>query len=962
MTGFRTALIICGILIMAFVTLWSMLQQRRGVASRYGERGQNANAAVTRQNPDSLRQGLAVNPEIEPESELRTPATEGVRDDAQRLDVPERPVEAATAGRASKRFSLNRAFGRQTGSGGDANGADEISDPSAQPSRWRPGFRRGSGNPHAGATAQAQPAAQAQPDSAAQVPESSVSGILVADPDGQRGDQRRQPQLHPSVTAESGFSSAPAQVEDAQWTEHGGRDLSASVEHRLTNEAPPQQTGLMADRNDDTAKTPAPLVVDRPSDNVVDRDTAASKPDKSRRWRPRLPRLGANAQARKSQAQAAARKVSQAVPAPSAAADVSGARSDTATGTDAGNNDNRLTTEGYPAAVDVSTATTAATRSGQADVNREERTVFKRTNGRTDRVDRTRGSKADAVGRPLARQTSSASLWAERRSAGNGVAQRANQNRRNPGDHGTGPSRRRDGQRDLPTRAAGKDGFRSRYSQAQRRSRDKTQAVRDSSLPSRTRSQSRDGQETGVFASLLGRISSAVSGQRSRQPSGAHSSGGRAPGRRDPLSRDEIPAQREPRLTVSSLDQMPDDRMILPSSADGNYAPSLDTGAGAGAGAHDAGAQTAPNPVTGVADGSGYGGDQQRRDGGDRISDRDNRHNIDAVQLGAARGGHSASPAGHEETRRALQRELDVAEDMATESLKPQFDLGKIDTSRQIDQIAQIVELASPARRDDVLSIYRINEGRIAKPIRIIGLSAIDNSWVDLEQEPETGEYTEIVLTVQLFDNDGPVDESALHRFSDIVLQTADRIGGRPRFAMSFEDALDHAQSLEMFCKDYDRLAILSVVVGENSRISAEPLSEFAQSRGLVLNSMNIFHRPNTDPDGSPWRFGIANLFEPGTFNLDPTSGFETRGVRLFMSIPTVRDPEKVFDDMVLIAQDLCLRFSGTVVDQNKRPLTEEGIADIRSQMVAVTEEMRGYGFAPGDENTIRIFPQFGQD
>lgn len=608
--------------------------------------------------------------------------------------------------------------------------------------------------------------------------------------------------------------------------------------------------------------------------------------------------------------------------------------------------------------------------------------MFKRTNGRTDRVDRTRGSKnASAVGQPVARQTSSASLWSGGRSEGRAPEGRANRNNHGTNANGGGSNRYRGSSTDAPVRAAGKDGFRSRYSQAQRRSRDKTQAVRDSSLPSRTRSQSKDSQETGVFANLLGRISSAVSGPRSRPSRGARArsgAGAAAHHRNHPLDRDDAASQREPRLTVSSLDQMPDDRMILPGADDQNYAEGLSadqlsqqTPSQAGDaqhhGAHfdeynehDAyGTQTTNHQ-------SLYGedsGDYSRVSGG-RFSDRDNRHNIDAVQTGAARGARSvpASVGDSEQTRRELQRELDAAEDMATEPLKPQFDLGKIDTSRQIDQIAQIVELESPARRDDVLSIYRINEGRIAKPIRIIGLSAIDNSWVDLEQEPETGVYTEIVLTVQIYDVDGPVDESALHRFSDIVLQTADRIGGRPRFAMSFEDALDHAGSLELFCKDYDRLAILSVVVGENSRISAEPLGEFAESRDLILNSMNIFHRPNSDPDGSPWRFGIANLFEPGTFNLDPESGFETRGLRLFMSIPTVREPEKVFDEMVVIAQDLCQRFSGTIVDQNKRPLTDQGIADIRNQMVAVTEEMRGFGFAPGDENTIRIFPQFGQD
>jgi len=899
MNGFRTALIVCGVLIMAFVMLWSTYQQRhqqrRSAMGRFG--GTDA--------------------DLEPAGDGVTGADmagDSVPDDntVSAMDADAAP----SSGSGSRRFSVSEPGAADPVSLGRADGtrvareSPSTSAPGASRSA-RPSFRsrlgqsrlggissrsfgrfsaekgsddrtakaNGSGSTSASVTSvgplgPVTPAAGAT-DAASNATATRPSRLQRGLNTGRRfmpsrprraarpSDPRRRSDIEtPRLTMPSFDQSPDASIETGAG-DASHVDPAGSLQPALSQQTVSAVPGDSPDAAPGLSVSTAGGVETRESAPSKEPTASRSTSDRNPWWRVSLPRFGrANT--------------------PTGAAEVAA---------ESGRQ--------HPSEV-----------FGKKEANREEREMFKRSSEQNDqrtsenRTKKANSARSGATSPLRARQTSPASLWGE---GGNASADnRSDNGRRNP-RNASGAERRatKDTVGSPPARADRKSQrspFGSRYSRARRRSQNKTQAVRDSSR-----------QDSGVFAGLLDRLSSAVGKSDSRPP---------RPSRRHQFEKNDAVEPREPMLTVSGFDQMSEEKMILP----GDH---LDS------------------PPASHA-----------------VSERDNAGNIDRLRVGSARGGSSSqlSREDRELSRRELERELVNAEHVAHEPLKPQFDLAAIDTSRQIDQIAQIADLSRPVSRDEVLSIYRSNDYRISKPVRIIGLSAIDSSWVDLEQEPETGEYSEIVLTVQLYDASGPVDESDLHRFSDVVLQTADRIGGRPRFAMSFEDALDHAGSLELFCKDYDRLAILSIVVGESSPIAGEPLREFADSRGLLLNSVNIYHWPNTDPEGSPWRFGIANLFEPGTFDDDPHSGFETRGLRLFMSIPTVREPEKVFDDMVTVAQDLCVRFSATIVDQNKKPLSEQGIADIRRQMVAVSEEMRDHGFAPGDENTVRIFPEFGQD
>jgi hypothetical protein len=63
-----------------------------------------------------------------------------------------------------------------------------------------------------------------------------------------------------------------------------------------------------------------------------------------------------------------------------------------------------------------------------------------------------------------------------------------------------------------------------------------------------------------------------------------------------------------------------------------------------------------------------------------------------------------------------------------------------------------------------------------------------------------------------------------------------------------------------------------------------------------------------------------------------------------------------VFEKMIATAKGLCERLDGHLLDQERRPLTDQGIDVIRGQIVEIEEKMRAHGIVPGSESALRLF------
>jgi len=117
---------------------------------------------------------------------------------------------------------------------------------------------------------------------------------------------------------------------------------------------------------------------------------------------------------------------------------------------------------------------------------------------------------------------------------------------------------------------------------------------------------------------------------------------------------------------------------------------------------------------------------------------------------------------------------------------------------------------------------------------------------------------------------------------------------------------------------------IISVVMPDNQQISGAALLPTLLTLGMKFGDMNIFHRHEDNAGNGKVTFSLANIMNPGTFDLDNMESFTTQGVSLFMTLPNAGDAFVVFEQMLNAAKQLALEFNGQLLDDKRNVMTKQ--------------------------------------
>ncbi len=260
-----------------------------------------------------------------------------------------------------------------------------------------------------------------------------------------------------------------------------------------------------------------------------------------------------------------------------------------------------------------------------------------------------------------------------------------------------------------------------------------------------------------------------------------------------------------------------------------------------------------------------------------------------------------------------------------------------------------------PVARDAVLGVYKQNEYVIDKPHRLYGRRVGDGRWSELIRDGAQARYGLLAFALQLADRAGPTREPDLNAFSQVALKLADAIDRPTRFNMSFERAVETAAILDKFCSDHDVIASINIAAETVTAFRGPAIERAAQEAGLEFGARDIFHRAGVRKGSA--LYSLANLYKPGSFDPLRWGTLQTQGLTLFMSVPGVPDPEATFADMARVARLLSRRLGGKLLDQDRRPLSDAGIAAIGQQIAAITARMKEQGVPPGGPQAMRLFP-----
>jgi len=117
---------------------------------------------------------------------------------------------------------------------------------------------------------------------------------------------------------------------------------------------------------------------------------------------------------------------------------------------------------------------------------------------------------------------------------------------------------------------------------------------------------------------------------------------------------------------------------------------------------------------------------------------------------------------------------------------------------------------------------------------------------------------------------------------------------------------------------------VISVVMPENQVMQGAALLPCLLTLGMKFGEMEIFHRHQDNAGNGKVTFSLANMMNPGTFNLDSMENFATQGVTLFMTLPNEGDAFEVFEQMLSSAKHLAQEFNGQLLDDKRSVLTKQ--------------------------------------
>jgi FtsZ-interacting cell division protein ZipA len=81
-----------------------------------------------------------------------------------------------------------------------------------------------------------------------------------------------------------------------------------------------------------------------------------------------------------------------------------------------------------------------------------------------------------------------------------------------------------------------------------------------------------------------------------------------------------------------------------------------------------------------------------------------------------------------------------------------------------------------------------------------------------------------------------------------------------------------------------------------------------------------------------------------------------TNSLTLLLDVPRQPDGVRVFDQMVAAGRQLATALGGALVDDNRVPVSQTGLEQIRSQLRSIYGQMQARGITPGGPEALRLF------
>lgn len=130
------------------------------------------------------------------------------------------------------------------------------------------------------------------------------------------------------------------------------------------------------------------------------------------------------------------------------------------------------------------------------------------------------------------------------------------------------------------------------------------------------------------------------------------------------------------------------------------------------------------------------------------------------------------------------------------------------------------------------------------------------------------------------------------------------------------------------------KIVSLQLMGRDGGKLTGSMVRSALNAEGLEYGTYQIFHRQHRDQNGMESVFSVANLVEPGSFDLDMLPTSELNGLSMFMVLPGPRPGVEAFADMLATGRRLATQLQAELTDQHGSTMSRQTADHLRDSII----------------------------
>lgn len=147
---------------------------------------------------------------------------------------------------------------------------------------------------------------------------------------------------------------------------------------------------------------------------------------------------------------------------------------------------------------------------------------------------------------------------------------------------------------------------------------------------------------------------------------------------------------------------------------------------------------------------------------------------------------------------------------------------------------------------------------------------------------------------------------------------------------------------------EYEKLVMLYLAAKSGHLITGAELVLAAEKVGLVYGHHNIYHRLADSAQSNEPVFSMANVIQPGYFDLRQIDTLQTPGVSFFLTLPGPVTAVQAWDMMLPIAERMAHLLDAILLDSDRNALGRQRILHIKEDLRSYDREKERQTIKPG--------------